>query len=109
MGLAIGVTGGAPTLAVALVLLLGGGVGNGVSNLAMRTLLQARVADTVRGRAYSGYQAVTTVADFAALAAAGALVEVLGPRTTLAVAGAGCVTAALAGVPAIRSSSRGRR
>lgn len=108
MGAAIGLTGAAPTLAVALALLLGGGVGNGVSNLAMRTLLQARVADALRGRAYSGYQAVATVADFGALAAGGALVELLGPRTTLAVAGVGCVAAALAGVPALREP-RGRR
>jgi predicted MFS family arabinose efflux permease len=108
MGAAIVLTGAASTLALALVLLACGGVGNGVSNLGMRTLLQARVADAVRGRAYSGYQAAVTVADFAALAVGGALVELLGARATLVAAGAGCLLAGLAGLPALSSASAPR-
>jgi predicted MFS family arabinose efflux permease len=68
----------------------------------MRVLLQSRVADELRGRVYSAYQGAVTVADFVALGAGGVLVELIGPRATLAAAGVGCVLAVLLGLPALR-------
>jgi predicted MFS family arabinose efflux permease len=103
MGAAIALVSISPVLAVAVVFMVAGGLGNGLSNVAMRVLLQARVADALRGRVYSAYQGALTVADFLALAAGGVLVELIGPRETLAVAGIGCLAAALVGLPALRS------
>jgi len=106
MGAAIALVSVSPVLAVAVVFMVAGGLGNGLSNVAMRVLLQSRVADALRGRVYSAYQGALTVADFVALAAGGALVELIGPRETLALAGIGCLLASLAGVPALRRARR---
>jgi predicted MFS family arabinose efflux permease len=102
MGAAIAVTSVAPMLALAIVFLAAGGVGNGLSNFAMRVLLQSRVPDELRGRVYSAYQGIVTVSDFVALAAGGVLVSLIGPRQTLAVAGVGCIVAVLLGLPGVR-------
>lgn len=104
LGAAIALTATAPVLALAIAFLAVGGIGNGLENVAMRVLLQARVVDELRGRVYSAYQGVVTLADFVALGAGGLLVELVGPRRTLAVAGIGCVLAALLGLPAVRRS-----
>ena len=102
MGAAIALVSISPVLLVAVVFMVAGGLGNGLSNVAMRVLLQSRVADALRGRVYSAYQGALTVADFVALAAGGALVELIGPRNTLALAGVGCLVASLIGLPAVR-------
>ena len=102
MGCGILATAPAPVVWTALVTLAIGGIGNGLSNVAMRVLLQARVVDALRGRVYSAYQASISLADFSALAAGGVLIQLFGPRWTLALAGGGCTLIALYGLPAVR-------
>ncbi|HEY8583857.1 MAG TPA: MFS transporter [Capillimicrobium sp.] len=102
MGAGIAGTAASGALAPAVAAMVLGGLGNGLMNVAMRVLLQARVEERVRGRAYSAFQGVMTIGDFAAFAAGGALVELLGARETLLLAGVGCVAAGLLGSPAAR-------
>ncbi len=103
MGGGILATAPAPILWTALITLAIGGVGNGLSNVAMRVLLQSRVGDAFRGRVYSAYQASLGVADFAALAIGGALIELVGARWSLALAGSGCALVALYGLAGVRA------
>lgn len=106
IGAALLATAPAPVLLTALVTLVAGGVGNGLSNVAMRVSLQARVADHLRGRVYAAAQAAYTVADFVALALGGVLVQLVGARWTVGVAGAGCLLSVGYGLPAVRRGTR---
>jgi ENTS family enterobactin (siderophore) exporter len=105
MGSAILATAPAPVVWTALVTLAVGGVGNGLSNVAMRVLLQSRVEEALRGRVYAAYQGALSVADFSALAIGGALIQLIGARWTLALAGAGCLAIGLSGLPTVRRSA----
>jgi predicted MFS family arabinose efflux permease len=87
----------APTLVFALVCFVFGGAFNGIENVAMRVLVQARVADHLRGRVYSAYQGGITAANFMAIAAGGAVVELSSPRGTFAAAGIGALAAGAIG------------
>jgi MFS family permease len=102
MGTAILVTAPTPVVWTALVTLALGGVGNGLANVSTRVLLQSRVEDALRGRVYAAYQACLSIADFTALAAGGALIQLVGARWTLALAGGGCLLVGLCGLPAVR-------
>jgi MFS family permease len=104
MGTAIGATAASPFLSLAIVCFLLGGAGNGYGNVSMRVLMQARVPDELRGRAYAAYQGMAAPADFVALALGGVLVQLAGPRATFAIAGVGTLLAVAAGLPAIRRS-----
>jgi len=104
MGLGILATAPAPVVWTALATLAAGGVGNGISNVSMRVLLQSRVADALRGRVYAAYQAANSIADFAALAIGGALIQLVGARWSLTLAGGGCALIALYGLTAVRRS-----
>ncbi len=104
-GVALGLTAAAPTIGVALVIFLFGGASNGISNVAMRVLIQSRVADELRGRAYSAYHGGITVVEFLAYASGGALIEMLGPRGTFAAAGAGALAAGAVGMLVLRRGS----
>jgi MFS family permease len=75
-----------------------GGVGHGVKNTLMRTLIQRRVAESAHGRAFAAYSAARNSAELGALAAGGVLVSAIGPRPALLVAGLGPVVAGLAGL-----------
>jgi Na+/melibiose symporter-like transporter len=79
-----------------------GGVGHGVKNVLVRALVTLRVPEAVHGRAFAAYNAVTSVAEVAALAGGGVLVGALGPRAALVVAGLGPIVAALLGLTALR-------
>lgn len=105
MGAAILATAPAPVLWTALVTLVIGGVGNGLANVAMRVLLQSRVDEALRGRVYAAYQGSLSVAEFAALALGGVLVQLVGARWTLAVAGGGCTLIGLYGLPVVRRAA----
>jgi MFS family permease len=102
VGVAIGATSVSPVLAVAIVCFLLGGAGNGYANVAMRVLLQGRVPDALRGRAYAAFQGLTAPSDFAALALGGVLVQLVGPRSTFAIAGVGVLVAVIAMLPVVR-------
>jgi MFS family permease len=79
-----------------------GGVGHGVKNVLARTLIQERVPARLHGRAFAAYNGLRNGAELVALAAGGLLVVALGARTTLALAGALPVLAALAGLVVYR-------
>jgi MFS family permease len=83
----------APTLAIALLCFVFGGAFNGIENVAMRVLVQVRVEDHLRGRVYSAYQGGVTAANFIAIAAGGAVVELISPRGSFAAAGIGALIA----------------
>jgi Na+/melibiose symporter-like transporter len=86
---AVGIAGvaAAGVLGVALAGLLVGGIGHGVKNVLLRTLIHQRVPDAARGRAYAAYNAARNAAELGALSAGGVLVGVLGARAALAIAG----------------------
>lgn len=79
-----------------------GGIGHGVKNVMARTLIQERVPARLHGRAFAAYNGLRNGAELVALAAGGVLVAALGARTTLALAGALPVLAALVGLIAYR-------
>jgi MFS family permease len=55
------------------------------------------VADHLRGRVYSAYQGGVTAANFIAIAAGGAVVELVSPRGTFLIAGLGALAAGAIG------------
>ena len=65
-----------------------GGVAHGVKNVVLRTLIHERVPDSLRGRAYSAYNAARNAAELGALAAGGVLVGAIGARAALLISGA---------------------
>lgn len=102
-------------LPVALALYAVGGAGHGVKNVAARALIHERVAPDAHGRAFATYAALRNCAELAALVIGGVLVDTIGARGTLLVAGAATALIGLLGyavlaAPASPSSfGRGRR
>ena len=86
-----------------------GGIGHGLKNALIRTVIADRVPRRMHGRAFAAYNAARNAAEFGALAAAGLLVAGLGPRNALVVAGLGPMIAACAGLAALRPQHRERR
>jgi Na+/melibiose symporter-like transporter len=89
-------------LPAALAGWLVGGVGHGLKNALVRTVIAQRVASAAHGRAFAAYNAARNAAELGALGAGGALVGVLGARNALVLAGLGPVVAALLGLAALR-------
>jgi MFS family permease len=85
-----------------------GGVGHGVKNTLLRTLIQRRVPDRVHGRAFAAYNAARNTAEVAALGAGGLLVTAIGARPALALAGLGPIVAASAGLVVLRRRPEAR-
>jgi hypothetical protein len=75
-----------------------GGVGHGVKNVLLRTLIQQRVPAEAHGRAFAAYGAARNTAELGALAAGGATVGLLGPQPAMLIAGLGPVVAAAIGL-----------
>ncbi len=86
-----------------------GGIGHGLKNTLIRTVIAARVPRGVHGRAFAAYNAARNAAELGALAAGGLLVAALGARSALAVAGLGPVVAGLLGLAALRASGQWTR
>jgi MFS family permease len=84
-----------------------GGLGHGVKNVLLRTLLTARVPDRLHGRAFAAYNAARNTAELAAIGAGGLLVNALGPRGALVIAGLGPLVAAAAGLTGLRGRRPG--
>ena len=93
---------GLPTLWLVLPFMLVataiGGIGHGVKNVLVRTLIHERVPDRLRGRAYAAYNGLRNGAELVALMLGGVLVAEAGPRWTLLLAGVVPVCAAVAGL-----------
>jgi Na+/melibiose symporter-like transporter len=75
-----------------------GGVGHGVKNVLLRTLIQQRVPADAHGRAFAAYGAARNTAELGALALGGLALTLLGAQTALLLAGLGPVAAGLAGL-----------
>src|SRR5439155_3998260 len=86
-----------------------GGMANGVGLIAMRTLLHQRAPRSARGRAFAAYGGLVTASQIAALGAGGVLVQVLGARTTLFLAGGAGTAVAGAGIVVYAGSARAPR
>jgi len=84
-------------LPVALVLYAVGGAGHGVKNVAARALIHDRVAPAAHGRAFATYAALRNCAELTALAIGGIMVDTIGARGTLLVAGAATAAIGLLG------------
>jgi MFS family permease len=89
-------------LPVAFTGYLVGGLGHGVKNVLLRSLLTVRVPEAIHGRAFAAYNAARNTAELAAVGAGGVLVSALGPRAALLLAGLGPIVAAAAGLTSLR-------
>lgn len=86
-----------PVFAFAVAAFCVGGIGHGVKNVLVRTLIHERVPDRLRGRAFAAYNGIRNGAELIALLAGGAALSVLDARWILLVAGAvSAATAVLA-------------
>jgi hypothetical protein len=83
-----------------------GGVGHGVKNVLMRTLIQTRVPAAQHGRAFAAYGAARNTAELGALGIGGVLVAAVGAQAALAIAGLGPVVAGLAALAALTPRRR---
>jgi MFS family permease len=88
----------APAVLVLVPLSVLAGVGNGIVNVCVSTLVATRTEEQMRGRVAAALGAILNTASVGSLAAGGALAAVLAPRQVYLLAGAlGCaVTVALA-------------
>jgi MFS family permease len=91
------------TLAFALIAYVVGGSAQGLKNVLIRTLIHERVPERLHGRAYAAYNGLRNGAELVALAGGGLLVSAIGARSTLLLAGALPLLAALAGLTARRA------
>jgi MFS family permease len=87
MAMTIGAVSIAPVLAVAVGLMLAGGVADGIATVAEETLVQRRVPDAVRGRVLAAIEAAVLVSLALSFGFAGFLLDAVGPRMTYLVAG----------------------
>ena len=78
-----------------------GGIGHGVKNVLLRTLIQERVRADAHGRAFAAYNAARNTAELGALGAGGVLVATLGAQPALLIAGLGPVVAGAIGLAAL--------
>jgi MFS family permease len=93
-----------PVLAWAMAGYFVGGIGHGVKNVLMRTLIQERIPRENHGRAFAAYGAARNTAELGALGLGGIMVATLGAQPALLIAGLGPVIAGLLAL-AYRSSS----
>jgi MFS family permease len=96
MSLAMLGFGTAPVVLVLVPLGLLAGVGNGMVNVCVATLVMTRTEERMRGRVAAALGAVLNAASVASLVAGGALAAVLAPRQVYLLAGGlGCVVTAV--------------
>lgn len=92
-GLGFGTTAVAPWLAIALLCMVVGGVGEGVASVAEQGIFQRRTPDDVRSRVLGALEAIVLISLAVSFVFGGSVVDALGPRITYAIGG---VTFALA-------------
>ena len=91
MGVGFIACGLAPVFAAAVPAFAVAGIGNGLLLVYERLLIQTTVDDSVMARTFGVRDGLSAWAFAAAFLAAGGLIEVLGVRTVLLVAGAGAL------------------
>jgi MFS family permease len=92
-----------PVFGWAVGLFVVGGAGNGIGNVARRSLIHHRTPDRLHGRVFAANSALLSSGQIAAVALGGIFVEAIGPRVTLLVAGAGTVAVSIIGLVAYGS------
>jgi Na+/melibiose symporter-like transporter len=92
-------------LPVAVAGFLAGGLGHGVKNVLIRTVIQERTPERLLGRTSAAYNGLRNTAELGALAAGGIAVTAVGAQTALFLAGMGPVLAGLAGLAFLRRST----
>jgi MFS family permease len=92
-----------PVFPFAIGLFVVGGAGNGIGNVARRSLIHHRTPDRLHGRVFAANAALLSSGQIAAVALGGIFVEAIGPRVTLLVAGAGTVAVSIFGLVAYAS------
>ncbi len=91
-----------PTLLVACLFSLLGGIGNGIEWVALLTALQAEIAPERQAVVMSLFEALGTVMPGLGFALGGVIATVWSPRTAYAVSGAGVIVLVVVGVIATR-------
>jgi MFS family permease len=97
-GAAVLLAAAVPVLAVAIACFVAGGVANGVVVVAYQSLIPRRVEDRLRGRAFAAFYGIVNAAQVSAMAMGGGLVDLLGGRGSLAIAGGGAALASAIGL-----------
>jgi MFS family permease len=99
----------APTIAFAIAAFAVGGLGNGIENVAIDTLIQEHVARRVRARVFGVAHAGALAGDGMASFLGGPLVDLTSARFTLAVAGSGALGVLVLVRRMMPGAARGRR
>jgi MFS family permease len=107
-GVAIALVAAAPTIALAALAFVAGGVMGGIGVTADQVLVQERVADGVRGRVRAANDAIMAAAYALSLGIGGFVVTALGARGTYLVGGLGVIGAAVVGIWALRRPAADR-
>jgi MFS family permease len=89
VGAAVSVAAGFPMIVLALLMFFVGGGANALENVAMRSLIHRLTPDRLRGRVFSAYYGMVHAAHISALGLGGLLVNWIGARYSLLVAGLG--------------------
>jgi MFS family permease len=97
----------APTFALACVLFVVCGIGNGMVLIYGRLLMQSSVPSRMTGRIFGLWTAMTSAAFGVAFIAAGGLAEAVGVRTVLAIGGVGGVLVATVAGPLLKRAGAG--
>jgi len=100
-GVAIALVAAAPTIGLAAVAFVAGGIMGGIGVTADQVLVQERVADGVRGRVRAANDAIMSASYAVSLGVGGLVVEALGARGTYLVGGIGVALAGLAATSAL--------
>jgi MFS family permease len=98
-GVATIAAGASPTIVLAVAAYVVGGGANGIENVVMRSLIQHRVPDGLRGRAYATYAAVASTADITSSGVGGVMVTLAGARGTMILGG--LAAAVVAGIGSV--------
>jgi hypothetical protein len=96
LGVGLAVMAAAPTLAVAIVAAVVGGVGNGVESVAARTALQEQIEQRWMTMIMSFNESLLDAIPGGGILVGGLIAQLAGPRTALAVAAAGALVVAVA-------------
>jgi MFS family permease len=97
VGAAVAVAAAFPAIILALLMFFLGGGANAIENVAMRSLIHHRTPDRLRGRVFSAYYGMVHAAHISALGLGGLLVNAIGARYSLLVAGLGGLVLGLVG------------
>jgi MFS family permease len=119
IGAAVTVSAAAAVYPLVLGLFVVAGAGNGIVNVTMRSLVHHRAPDRIRGRVFAANTALLGTGQIAAATLGGTLVQAIGSRGTLLLAGAGTIVVGVAGLVfyarlpararAVRASATGDR